>query len=110
MEVISGVIQNRHQFVPGIFNYSNEGVCSWYDFAVALYEEGSALGLLPPGVQVRPIPASDYPTPARRPAYSVLDKSSSWRDLELPGVHWRQQLRAMLQDSQESYRWLNPCW
>lgn len=86
----------------GIYHWSDAGVCSWYDFAVAIYEEGSALGLLPPGVQVRPIPASDYPTPARRPAYSVLDKSSSWQDLELPGVHWRQQLRAMLQDLQES--------
>jgi dTDP-4-dehydrorhamnose reductase len=86
----------------GIYHWSDAGVCSWYDFAVAIYEEGSALGLLPPGLQVRPIPASDYPTPARRPAYSVLDKSSSWRDLELPGVHWRQQLRAMLQDLQES--------
>lgn len=86
----------------GIYHWSDAGVCSWYDFAVAIYEEGSALGLLPPGVQVRPIPASDYPTPARRPAYSVLDKSSSWRDLELSGVHWRQQLRAMLQDLQES--------
>lgn len=88
--------------LDGIYHWSDAGVCSWYDFAVAIYEEGSALGLLPPGVQVRPIPASDYPTPARRPAYSVLDKSSSWRDLELPGVHWRQQLRAMLQDLQES--------
>ena len=43
----------------------------------------------------------DYPTPATRPSYSVLDKSSSWRDLEMEGVHWRKQLRAMLAELKE---------
>jgi dTDP-4-dehydrorhamnose reductase len=65
---------------------------------VAICEEAWDLALLPGPVKIRPIPASEYPTPARRPAYSVLDKTSSWRDLELEGVHWRQQLRAMLVD------------
>jgi dTDP-4-dehydrorhamnose reductase len=43
----------------------------------------------------------EYPTPAQRPAYSVLDKTSSWRDFALEGTHWRQQLRAMLIDLKE---------
>ncbi|MEZ5502773.1 MAG: sugar nucleotide-binding protein [Halioglobus sp.] len=85
----------------GIYHWSDAGVCSWYDFAVAIAEEALALGLLSRPVQVRPIPAADYPTPARRPSYSVLDKSESWRDLELEGVHWRRQLRAMLADFKE---------
>lgn len=86
----------------GIYHWSDAGVCSWYDFAVAIAEEASALQLLDRPVGIRPIPASQYPTPAQRPAYSVLDKNGSWRDLELEGVHWRVQLRAMLKEFKES--------
>ncbi|WP_328592275.1 dTDP-4-dehydrorhamnose reductase [Parahaliea maris] len=82
----------------GIYHWSDAGVCSWYDFAVAIAEEGLSRGLLPHPVDVQPIPAADYPTPARRPAYSVLDKSGSWRDLETRGDHWRVQLRRMLDE------------
>jgi dTDP-4-dehydrorhamnose reductase len=82
----------------GVYHWSDRGVCSWYDFALAIYEEGRAVGLLSTDVEIRPIPASSYPTPAHRPAYSVLDKTSSWRDLELEGVPWREQLRSMLID------------
>ncbi len=85
----------------GIYHWSDAGVCSWYDFAVAICEEALALGLLARPVKIRPIPAAEYPTPARRPAYSVLDKTNSWRDFALEGVHWRQQLRAMLADFKE---------
>ena len=84
--------------LSGVYHWSDAGVCSWYDFAVAICEEALALGLLARPVNIRPIAATDYPTPARRPAYSVLDKTDSWRDLALEGVHWRQQLRAMLKD------------
>lgn len=87
--------------LSGIYHWSDAGVCSWYDFAVAICEEALALGLLSRPVKVRPIPTSEYPTPARRPAYSVLDKSKSWRDFALEGVHWRAQLRAMLADFKE---------
>jgi len=87
--------------LSGIYHWSDAGVCSWYDFAVAICEEGQALGLLDSATQVRPIPAAEYPTPATRPAYSVLDKAAAWRDFELQGVHWRQQLRAMLADLKE---------
>jgi dTDP-4-dehydrorhamnose reductase len=68
---------------------------------MAICEEALSLGLLTRSPTIRPIPAVDYSTPARRPAYSVLDKTSSWRDLELEGVHWRQQLRSMLADLKE---------
>jgi len=85
----------------GIYHWSDAGVCSWYDFAVAIHEEALALGLLSKPVKIRPIPAAEYPTPAQRPAYSVLDKSHSWRDFAVEGVHWRQQLRTMLKDFKE---------
>lgn len=82
----------------GLYHWSDAGVCSWYDFAVAICEEALALGLLARPVNIRPIAAIEYPTPACRPAYSVLDKTNSWRDFAIAGVHWRQQLRAMLED------------
>jgi dTDP-4-dehydrorhamnose reductase len=91
----------RHPALRGTYHWSDAGVCSWYDFAVAIAEEGVATGLLARQPAIRPIPASDYPTPAERPAYSVLDKSASWRDLQLEGVHWRVQLRAMLKELKE---------
>lgn len=84
--------------LQGIYHWSDEGVCSWYDFARAIYQEGRTLGLLTAELEIKPIPGSSYPTPAHRPAYSVLDKTSSWRDFELEGVAWREQLRAMLSD------------
>lgn len=87
--------------LKGIYHWSDAGVCSWYDFAVAICEEALALGLLSRPVKIRPIEAKEYPTPAERPAYSVLDKTSSWRDFALEGVHWRQQLRDMLKDFKE---------
>lgn len=88
--------------LSGTYHWTDAGVCSWYDFAFAIAEEGLALGLLPRLPRVLPIATSAYPTPARRPAYSVLDKGSSWRDLELPPLHWRVQLRRMLGELKES--------
>ena len=80
----------------GVQHWTDAGVASWYDFAVAIAEEAAALGLLPPGVAVTPITTADYPTPARRPAYSVLDKSSL--PTGLTPDHWRQELRAVLKE------------
>lgn len=81
----------------GVYHWSDAGACSWYDFAVAIREEAQALGLLANDcATVAPIPASGYPTPARRPAYSVLDKSRTREALGFAGDHWRLQLRRML--------------
>ncbi|MEW5791497.1 MAG: dTDP-4-dehydrorhamnose reductase [Pseudomonadota bacterium] len=82
--------------LQGVYHWTDAGVASWYDFAVAIQEEALALGLLQREIPVRPICTQDYPTPARRPAYSVLDKSKSWADLDLAPIHWRQGLREML--------------
>ena len=87
--------------LTGTYHWSDAGVCSWYDFAVAIFEEASALGLLTKPVTIKPIPAQQYPTPAQRPSYSVLDKEKTWEDLQIEGVHWRTQLRAMLEDHKE---------
>jgi dTDP-4-dehydrorhamnose reductase len=87
----------------GTYHWSDAGVASWYDFAQAIAEEGRACGLLPGPVSLRPIATSDYPTPARRPAYSVLDKRASWEALGLEGEHWRVQLRRMLNELEEHH-------
>ena len=81
--------------IAGIHHWTDAGVASWYDFAVAIAEEGAALSLVPPTVTVTPIATADYPTPARRPSYSVLDKSSLAPHGLVP-AHWRRRLRAVL--------------
>ena len=83
--------------VHGTLHWTDAGVASWYDFAVAIQEEALAVGLLDRAVPVRPLRTDQYPSRVRRPAYSVLDKSASWRVLDAPICHWRVALRAMLQ-------------
>ncbi len=81
----------------GLFHWTDAGVASWYDFAVAIQEEALNLGLLTRQVPVLPIATSDYPTPARRPAYSVLDKTSSVA-ITGPARHWRRELVECLRE------------
>ncbi len=80
----------------GVYHWTDLGACSWYDFAVAIQEEGLAAGLLDKAVQIRPIPADEYPTLAKRPPFSVLDTSALRNALDTPGQHWRVALREML--------------
>jgi len=82
----------------GIYHWTDAGSCSWYEFACAIYAEGRASGLLARDVQINPIPTSEYPTPAQRPAYSVLDCSSTQELLGLERDDWRSQLSAMLKE------------
>jgi len=79
-----------------IYHFSDAGVASWYDFAVAIFSEAAAIGLLVRAPKVTPIKAVDYPTPAARPAYSVLDKSQTWSELGVDAIHWRDALTVML--------------
>lgn len=80
----------------GIHHYTDSGACSWYDFAVAIHEEALAAGLIDKAVRVVPINAVDYPTPAARPHYSVLDKTSTFAILGGPSPHWRENLRKLM--------------
>ena len=74
------------------------GICSWYDFAVAIQEEGLALGLLQRTVPISAQRSVDYPTPAARPGFSVLDKTRTLESLNIDTQHWRKALRSMLAD------------
>ena len=75
----------------GIFHWTDAGITSWYDFAQAIQDEALRLGLLDRAVRIIPIATEAYPTPARRPPWSVLDKSSSWA-ITGPARHWRHEL------------------
>jgi dTDP-4-dehydrorhamnose reductase len=83
---VIGRIVSGPRFIPGIYHYSNEGQISWYDFALAIRElTGSAC-------HVNPIPASQYPTPAKRPHYSLLDKSLIKRTYGISIPEWKDSL------------------
>jgi dTDP-4-dehydrorhamnose reductase len=80
----------------GTFHHSDAGVASWHDFAVAIAEEALALGLIARVPTIKPITTAEYPTPAQRPAFSLLDSSATRALLGDEPVHWREHLRAML--------------
>ena len=94
-EACISCIENK---VIGIHHYTDTGVASWFDFAVAIQRIGFELGLLDKKIPINPIPSAQYPTPAKRPNYSVLDKSSLVDALpELSFVHWQTQLQTMME-------------
>ena len=76
-------IVTAQEWIPGIYNYSNEGEISWYEFVLAIQEIGGYI------CEVNGIPSSAYPTPAKRPAYSLLDKSKIKRvyGVMCPGLY-----------------------
>ena len=82
----------------GTHHWTDLGVASWYDFAVAISEEAVHVGLLSGEVRVEPIATEDYPTPARRPRFSVLDSRSTVAAIGLVPLHWRVNLRKVLNE------------
>jgi dTDP-4-dehydrorhamnose reductase len=87
---------SRRPELSGVFHWSDAGVASWYDFAVAIAEEAQGK-LLNGNNTVRPIATHEFPTPAKRPQYSVLDKRLAIATLGLVPVHWRTRLRSVIQ-------------
>jgi dTDP-4-dehydrorhamnose reductase len=87
-QVESGLISK--EAIAGIWHFSNEGEASWYDFASAIFE------LKDITCKLRPIATKDYPTPAQRPPFSVLDKSKIKAVFGLEIPHWRESLRKCL--------------
>lgn len=79
-------VLQSHQWVPGIYHFTDEGAASWYDFAKAIFRIAGK------DVKVTPIPTEDYPTPASRPSYSILDRTriKATYGIEIP--HWEEAL------------------
>lgn len=87
MTIISGVIRNQIALNAGIYNYSNEGVCTWFDFATEIILEA---GL---SCKIYPVLTKDYKLPANRPVYSVMDKTKIKDNYNISVPHWRQSLK-----------------
>ena len=82
--------------VRGVHHWTDAGVASWYDFAVAIQEEALVLGLLERGEEIVPIRTEEYPSQARRPPYAVLDTRDTREAIDRSPAHWRVNLRRML--------------
>ena len=91
-------IVKKEAIQPGIYHYTNSGVASWYDFAIAIFAEAKQLGFPMQVEKVIPITTAEYPTPAQRPKYSVLSSHKIAKFLGNHPPHWRQSLRHMLQN------------
>ena len=95
-EAIAKIIPQLTPQIAGTYHYTNSGVASWYDFAEAIFAETSTMEYPLKIRQVIPITTTDYPTPAQRPAYSVLACEKISKLLLTPPPHWRQALKKML--------------
>ena len=87
-----------HPNLKGVYHWSDAGVASWYDFAVAIAEEAGARELVPLGVDVHPIATVDYPTLAKRPHFSLLDGRATAAALDISPLHWRVRLRQVFNE------------
>jgi dTDP-4-dehydrorhamnose reductase len=102
-DLSNAVIQIIHQteskkdIPPGIYHFTNEGTCTWFEFASAIYEEGRSMGLLTKPCEVKPCTSAEYPARVKRPAYSVLDKSKIKKPLGLQIPPWRESLKNYLE-------------
>ena len=85
-EAILNILPKISNETVELFHYSNEGVCSWYDFAKAIFEKKG----LP--IKVNPIETSQYPTPAKRPFYSVLNKTNIKENFQMEIPYWKTSL------------------
>jgi dTDP-4-dehydrorhamnose reductase len=86
LEIITGVNSVKISNNGNLYHYSNEGVASWYDFAISIMELGGV------NCKVKPIQTKDYPTLAKRPHFSVLNKSKIKNDFEIEIPYWRDSL------------------
>jgi dTDP-4-dehydrorhamnose reductase len=94
LEII--LYSEKYAFVPGIFNYSNEGVCTWYDFASEIMKHSRK------GCFVRPIRTHEYPLPAQRPAYGVMDKAKIKEIFGIQIPYWRDSLFSVLENLEKN--------
>ncbi|MDY0098763.1 MAG: dTDP-4-dehydrorhamnose reductase [Bacteroidales bacterium] len=91
LDIVAGVIRNQLAFNTGIYHYSNEGVCSWYDFAVEIVREAGI------DCMIRPVLSREFPSSVTRPSYSVLNKGKIKENYGLEIPHWRDSLKKCIE-------------
>jgi len=91
-KAILDILPKIHNDKVEIYHYSNEGVCSWYDFAKSIFTLSNL------DCHVNPIETKDYPTPAARPHYSLLNKAKIKNDFSIAIPHWEQSLKRCLEN------------
>lgn len=91
LSIIQVSEKQPEKFIPGIYHYSNEGVASWYDFAQAIFEISKV------NCQVIPVLSDQFPTPAKRPNYSVLSKAKIRNNFGIKIPYWRDSLKECLE-------------
>jgi len=84
--------------LSGTYHWTDSGQTSWYKFACAIQEEALELGQIEKMISIQPISSAEYPVPAKRPAFSVLDCSEAEELLDIKATPWRDNLRAMLRE------------
>lgn len=94
MRILQMASENRESFIPGVYHYANEGVCSWYDFAIMIFKLAGI------SCKVNAVRTDAYPTPARRPAYSVMDKRKIKEQFGLTIPYWVDSLEAVIENYQ----------
>ncbi len=97
-EAIALIIPQLNSEIAGTYHYTNSGVASWYDLAVAIFEEAQHMSFPMKLPKVIPINTCEYPTSAHRPSYSVLACGKISKVLGNHPPHWRPRLRLMLQE------------
>jgi dTDP-4-dehydrorhamnose reductase len=90
VDLARAILKMIQKPVFGVYNYSNLGICSWYDFAEKIFEIAKI------NIILHPIKSIQYPTPAERPKYSVLDKSKIMKTFDLEIPHWEDSLRKVM--------------
>ncbi len=95
-KTILDIIPNLQNEAPEIYHYSNEGVCSWYDFAKTIFELSHVQ------CKVKPIETKEYPTPATRPHYSLLNKSKIKNHFNIEIPYWKDSLQECLNTLKEN--------
>ncbi len=90
ISILNRCVDDSKNWEPGIYHYSNEGVCSWYDFALAVHHMSNIC------CSIKPIESKDFPTLAKRPFYSVLNKSKIKTTYGITIPYWRDSLKACI--------------
>ena len=89
---------SNSKIIPSLLHWSDAGVASWFDFAFAIGEIGVEKGLISEAAKVIPIKTNEYPTPAKRPHFSLLNCEESTNILKENQFHWRVELKKVMEE------------